>query len=132
MDINIHEFRSNFEKFGIQYKPADNVEVEKELIENISCYWFYKTNKKSSTGVILYLHGGCYVLGSINSHRAFVSHLARQIGATILFIEYSLAPEQPFPAARNEVLRIYNYLVNETGIPHISFMGDSAGGGLIA
>jgi len=131
MEININDFRSNFEKLGSQYKAADNVEIEKEIIENISCYWFYKVNAKSSSRIILYLHGGCYVLGSINSHKSLVSHLASEIDATILFIEYSLSPENPFPVAINEVLKIYNYLANKIQIPHISFMGDSAGGGLI-
>jgi acetyl esterase/lipase len=131
MDMNINDFRSNFEKLGSQYKAADNTRIEKEIIEGIPCYWICKAGAKSSSSVILYLHGGCYVLGSINSHQALVSHLASETDTTILFIEYSLSPENPFPVAINEVLKVYNYLVNEIQIPHISFMGDSAGGGLI-
>ena len=129
--MNINDFRSNFEKLGRQYKAADNIGIEKEIIEGIPCYWICKAGAKSSSSVILYLHGGCYVLGSINSHQALVSHLASETDTTILFIEYGLSPEHPFPVAINEVLKIYNYLVNEIQIPHISFMGDSAGGGLI-
>jgi monoterpene epsilon-lactone hydrolase len=131
MDIKIQEARSNFEKPGSRYKVADNIEIEKELIETVTCYWVYKANAKSSSRVILYLHGGCYVLGSINSHKALVSHLANETDTTILFIEYSLSPENPFPVAINEFLKVYNYLVNEIQIPDISFMGDSAGAGLI-
>jgi epsilon-lactone hydrolase len=131
MDINIKEIRSNFEKLGSLYKLADNIEIEKESIETVSCYWFYKTKTKSAARVILYLHGGCYVFGSIASHKALISHLANETNSTILFVEYSLAPENVFPAAINEVLKVYNYLVSKMKIPAISFMGDSAGPGLI-
>ena len=78
MDIKIKDARSNFEKLGSQYKAADNIEIEKEIIEGIPRYWFYKANTKSFSRVILYLHGDCYVLGSINSHKALVSHFANE------------------------------------------------------
>jgi len=129
--MNINDFRFNFEKLGSQYKAADNIGIEKEIIEGVPCYWICKAGARSSGSVILYLHGGCYVLGSINSHQALVSHLASETDAAMLFIEYGLSPENPFPVAINEVLKVYNYLVNKIKISHISFMGDSAGGGLI-
>jgi monoterpene epsilon-lactone hydrolase len=131
MDMNIREIRSNFEKVGILYNAADNIEIEKESIETVTCYWFYKAKAKSTSRVIVYLHGGCYVFGSIDSHRALVSHLASETNSTILFIEYSLAPESVFPTAINEVLKVYNHLVTKLKAPSISFMGDSAGPGLI-
>ena len=131
MDMNIREIRSNFEKVGSLYNAADNIEIEKESIETVTCYWFYKAKAKSTSRVILYLHGGCYVFGSIDSHKALVSHLADETNSTILFIEYSLAPESVFPTAINEVLKVYNYLVTKIKTPSISFMGDSAGPGLI-
>jgi acetyl esterase/lipase len=61
MDINIREIRSNFEKLGSLYELADDIAIEKESIETVTCYWFYKTKTKSSDNVTLYLHGGCYV-----------------------------------------------------------------------
>jgi len=131
MDINLVEIRTNFEKVGSLNRLIDNIKIEKVSIETVTCYWFYKAKTKSTSRVILYLHGGCYAFGSINSHKALISHLANETNSTILFIEYSLAPENPFPAAINEILKVYNYLVNKIKIPVISFMGDSAGPGLI-
>ena len=129
--MNIDEIRSNFEKVGSLYNLAENIEIEKEPIEGVTCYWFYKTKAKSASRVIVYLHGGCYVFGSVDSHKALVSHLANETNSTILFIEYSLAPESVFPTAINEALKVYNYLVSKIKVPAISFMGDSAGPGLI-
>ena len=130
MDVKIKDARSNFEKLGSQYKVAENIELYKEIIEGIPCYWLYKSNAKSNSRAILYLHGGCYVLGSVNSHKALVSHLANETNTTILFIEYSLSPENHFPVAINEILKVYNYLVNKIKVLRISFIGDSAGAGL--
>ncbi len=131
MDAQLKDARSNFANLGSRYEIAANIEIEKELIETVSCYWICERNSRSYSKVILYLHGGCYALGSIDSHKALVSHLATETNSTILFIDYSLAPEHVFPAAINEILKIYNYVSNVIKIPDISFMGDSAGPGLI-
>ena len=75
-------------------------------------------------GVILYLHGGAYALGSIDTHREFVARLARAAGMRALAIDYRLAPEHPFPAA-------YGWLQTQGVAPsRIIVAGDSAGGGL--
>lgn len=52
--------------------------------------------------VILYLHGGAFVIGSIDSHKKMVGHLARAAGCRALLIDYRLAPEHPFPAALDD------------------------------
>ncbi|AYB34865.1 alpha/beta hydrolase [Chryseolinea soli] len=132
MDIKIKETRSGFDKLGGRYGAADNVWMGKQKIKGTPCHWFFKEGAKSDVSVMIYLHGGCYAVGSIKSHQALVSHLSAQLDATILFVDYSLAPEHPFPTAVNEVLNVYNYLVDELRIQNISFVGDSAGGGLTA
>lgn len=130
MDNKIKSSRNNFEKLGTQYAKAYNVIIEKGIIENVSCYWFNKTDIKSKNKIIIYLHGGCFVLGSIKSHQALVSHLAEKLDTPILFIEYSLAPESPFPSAINEILKVYQFILLKNQIQDIIFMGDSAGAGL--
>ena len=130
MSNKINNSRSNFEKLGIQYKKAVNVIIEKEIIENINCYWVYKNEMKPKNEIIIYLHGGCFVLGSINSHQALVSHFADKLDTPILFIEYSLAPENPFPSAINDILKVYQFILQKNLIKKIVFMGDSAGAGL--
>jgi acetyl esterase/lipase len=79
---------------------------------------------------MIYLHGGCFVLGSIHSHQALVSHIADKCKIPILFIEYSLAPENPFPSAINEILEVYQQLLKNSQPKDILFMGDSAGSAL--
>jgi acetyl esterase/lipase len=81
--------------------------------------------------VILYLHGGGYVIGSINTHRAMIARIARASNARALAIDYRLAPEHPFPAAVDDATAAYKWLLAEGYEPRkIVIAGDSAGGGL--
>jgi monoterpene epsilon-lactone hydrolase len=81
--------------------------------------------------VILYLHGGGYVTGSIATHRAMVARIARAAQARALLIDYRLAPEHPFPAALEDAVAAYRWLVGRGYQPgKIVIAGDSAGGGL--
>ncbi len=81
--------------------------------------------------VIYYLHGGAYIIGSINSHRELISRLSRAAGARALAIDYRLAPENPFPAAVEDATAAYRWLLS-TGVDPAQTViaGDSAGGGL--
>jgi acetyl esterase/lipase len=82
--------------------------------------------------VILYLHGGGYVSGSIASHRSMVSHLGLASGARTLALHYRRAPESPFPAAADDAMTGYRFLVDSGIDPaRIVLAGDSAGGGLV-
>lgn len=80
---------------------------------------------------ILYLHGGAYVICSPSTHRGLAGNIALASQARVLLIDYRLAPENPFPAALDDALAAYRWLL-ETGYPpeHIAIGGDSAGGGL--
>lgn len=81
--------------------------------------------------LILYLHGGGYVMGSINTHREMVSHISRAAQARVLIIDYRLAPEHPFPAAVEDSTAVYLWLLKQGFDPaKIVVAGDSAGGGL--
>lgn len=79
--------------------------------------------------VILLLHGGAYLTGSSRTHRELAHHLSELSGARVLVLDYRLAPEHPFPAAVDDVLVAYKWLVAQ-GIGNIAIAGDSAGGGL--
>ncbi|HKZ07976.1 MAG TPA: alpha/beta hydrolase [Methylomirabilota bacterium] len=80
---------------------------------------------------LLYLHGGGYVIGSPRSHRHLAAALAAAAGAPTLLPDYRLAPEHPFPAAVEDAVAAYRWLLAR-GIPAagIAIAGDSAGGGL--
>lgn len=85
----------------------------------------------SPTRVIYYLHGGGYSLGSIVSYRAFVARLAGAANARAFHIDYRLAPENKFPAALEDALAGYRWLIAQGTDPRsIVVAGDSAGGGL--
>ncbi len=79
--------------------------------------------------VILFLHGGGFIAGSINCHRKLAAHLAKATGCRALIPAYRLAPENPFPAQLDDALGIYQWLLKEGFDPgHIATAGDSAGG----
>ncbi len=80
---------------------------------------------------VLYLHGGAYALGSLNVHRGFLARFAAATGAQVLAINYRLAPEHPFPAALEDALSAYQWLLIQGFDPaRVVIAGDSAGGGL--
>lgn len=81
---------------------------------------------------ILYLHGGGYLFGSPRSYRAFASHLAKRAVMPVLLPDYRLAPENPFPAAVDDALASYRWLLrqHDGDASRIVVAGDSAGGGL--
>ena len=84
------------------------------------------------TRAVLYLHGGGYVIGSLDSHRHLVAEIGRAARAPALALDYRLAPEHPFPAAVDDAVSGYRFLLAK-GVPAagITIAGDSAGGGLV-
>jgi epsilon-lactone hydrolase len=81
--------------------------------------------------VVLYLHGGGYVMGSRNTHRGLAGRIARAARARVLLPDYRLAPEHPFPAALEDAAACWRWLVSEGHAPErMTIAGDSAGGGL--
>jgi epsilon-lactone hydrolase len=134
MDISLNEVntdRAAFNGLGHIYPADDSVEISGEPIEGVSCYWFVPDHFDKNK-IVIYLHGGMFVLGSIEGYKAMVSHFASAFSAKILFIEYGLAPEKPFPIAANDVLKVYRALIRRYPDAKITVMGDSAGGGLSA
>ena len=84
------------------------------------------------TGVILYLHGGGYTCGSLEYAKGFASTLASECGVKVFCAAYRLAPENRFPAALEDALEAYRYLLKKGYAPRqILLCGESAGGGLI-
>jgi epsilon-lactone hydrolase len=83
-------------------------------------------------GVLLYLHGGGYCIGSINTHRALAARLAAACRVRALNVDYRLAPEHPHPAAVEDAVAAYRWVL-DGGVPpgQVVVGGDSAGGGLV-
>ncbi len=81
--------------------------------------------------VILYVHGGGYVSGNCNDHRMHVAKLVQEADAPALLYDYRLAPEYPFPAAVEDTLKAYRWLLAQgIAAQNIVLVGESAGGGL--
>ncbi|ARU88146.1 alpha/beta hydrolase fold domain-containing protein [Pseudomonas sp. M30-35] len=101
----------------------------KGKIAGRSCEW-YKPSQESD-GVILYLHGGAYVIGGANTHRAICKTLMSKAQVQLCALNYRLAPEHPFPAARDDAVAAYQALLEQGFAPSkIIIAGDSAGGNL--
>lgn len=106
------------------------VRVERVQIEGLPAAWLGPKGTPDDK-IILYLRGGGYVSGSINSHLILCLPMTQALKRNILLPEYRLAPEHPFPAALEDVLTIYRWLLREGYCPqNIVIAGDSAGGGL--
>jgi monoterpene epsilon-lactone hydrolase len=90
------------------------------------------TPKEPLDGVILYMHGGGYVSCSPETHRPITGSLARLTGRRVFSLDYRLAPENKFPAAVDDVVAAYRWLIDKQSIPpdRLAVGGDSAGGGL--
>ena len=99
-------------------------------------YALWVTTKESDPNKrILYFHGGGYVIGSIRGYLPLASHLSKATGASVLLIDYSLSPENIFPAAVDDAKRAYNWMLDngpegEERYKKAFISGDSAGGGL--
>ena len=92
---------------------------------------FLEPDEVAPGRVILYLHGGAYVICSPTTHRGLTGRVACTARAHVLAIDYRLAPEHPFPAALEDALASYHWLLEKGYAPeHIAIGGDSAGGGL--
>lgn len=92
-----------------------------------------KTTQESSA--IIYIHGGWFIAGSFETHDAVVRKLANQTESVIIFVDYRLAPEHPFPAGLNDCIDIVKWVTDHAeslGIDRdqIGIIGDSAGGAL--
>ena len=90
------------------------------------------TADRADRGGILYFHGGGYVAGSPATHRPITAALARLAGRRVFSLDYRLAPEHRFPAALDDALAAYSWLLEQGMAPRsIALAGDSAGGGLV-
>lgn len=96
----------------------------------VPCEWIVGP-EASHARTLLYLHGGGYIIGSIASHRALVARLSEACDARALAVDYRLAPEAPHPAAVEDAVAVYRWLLDQGTEPKsIVIAGDSAGGGL--
>jgi monoterpene epsilon-lactone hydrolase len=127
----LDQVRAAFAPAGRLYPLPEDVRAEEVTAGGAPAYWLSAPGVTPGR-VLLYLHGGGYSLGSLRSHGELAARLGRAAGMRVLFLDYRLAPEHPFPAAPDDVLAAWRWL-RAQGQPaeSIALAGDSAGGGLI-
>ncbi len=132
-EANMHDVarvRRRLDGISRLLKRAFFVSVKATEVAGLKAEWL-RPWRAPQEKVLLYLHGGAYLVGSCRTHRQLVSHVARAAGLNALVPEYRLAPEHPFPAAIEDAVRVYRALLADGFRPDdIVVAGDSAGGGL--
>jgi acetyl esterase/lipase len=126
----IEEMRRSFAEAMSNWRVAADVTCTPVLAGGVPAEWIVAPGAAQDQ-VLMYLHGGGYVVCSVSTHRDLMARLSRAAGARVLGVDYRLAPEHPFPAAVEDATAAYRWLVASGIQPaRIGIGGDSAGGGL--
>lgn len=128
---DIAQRRRDIDARGLAYRLPADIKAEPVAANGVRSEWTSSPDADPSR-VVLYFHGGGYVIGSLDSHRHMVAEIGRAARARTLAIDYRLAPEHPFPAAVDDAIDAYRFLLSRGVQPSgITIAGDSAGGGLV-
>jgi monoterpene epsilon-lactone hydrolase len=127
----LEELRAAFAPGGRLHPVPDDVVVSEVTARGVKAHWLAAPGADAGR-VLLFLHGGGYELGSLRSDGELAARLGRAAGMRVLFPEYRLAPEHPFPAAIDDVLAAWRWLRTDQHLSatSIAVAGASAGGGL--
>ncbi|MBL4783189.1 MAG: alpha/beta hydrolase [Porticoccaceae bacterium] len=131
MKDKVDKMRANFVKATANFAtPPDNVTVTAVDVDGTPGEWLDAPGVDSDR-VLLYLHGGGYVIGSIATHRGLTASLSEAANCRVLSLDYRLAPEHIYPAAVEDATKAYRWLLSQgINADKITIAGDSAGGGL--
>jgi epsilon-lactone hydrolase len=128
--MTIAERRAQYDRAERVFPTPPDVAVEAVTAPERPAEWLRPPGARTDAAV-LYLHGGGYVIGSPRSHRHLAAAIARAAGTAALLVDYRLAPEHPFPAALDDAVAAYRWLLGRGLAPsRVVVAGDSAGGGL--
>ena len=124
------ERRQRINEVGSVWPVADDIKLDAVQLDGLSAEWSIAPGSDASR-VLVFFHGGGYCSGSILSHRRLVTEAGRAAGIRTLAVGYRLAPEHPFPAAYEDAMTSWRFLLGQGYSPeNIVVGGDSAGGGL--
>ena len=126
----VDEMRARIAEVGERFPAPADAEVTPVTAAGRPAEWVAAPGILADRAV-LYLHGGGYVIGSCDTHRNLAYNLSAASKARVLVLDYRLAPESPFPAAVDDAVNAYCWLLDKGFEPgRLSIGGDSAGGGL--
>lgn len=133
-ELPLAERRVVMDKNTEVFPSPASVRIEPANLGGLKAEWMIPDGlSPSSSPVLLYFHGGGYIIGSPLSHRHVTGRLALASNACVLSVDYALAPERPFPAAVTDGVKAYRWLLDRGhAAGAIAVGGDSAGGGLAA
>ena len=127
---SLQEMRDGLDSMGGMFPSLEGVTAAKVDAGGVDAEWFDVAGGDSGR-VLLYLHGGGYLIGSVQSHRPMIERVTKASNGRVLAINYRLAPENPFPAAVDDAVAAYRWLLAQGyRAERIGIAGDSAGGGL--
>jgi monoterpene epsilon-lactone hydrolase len=130
-DLVVAKDRADLVAMARLFKPMGRVDCQPVDTAGVPAEWIVPAGLTNGI-TILYLHGGSFNAGSIETHRALAANLALAVRARTLLIDYRLAPEHPFPAALQDAAAAYEWLIAKPTRPsRLILAGDSAGGGLV-
>lgn len=126
-NFSVEAFRESIDKVSAKIKLPKNISSEKISFEGINAEWIIPSHPQKDK-VLLYIHGGGFISGSCLTHRMHVSKFANECNLKSLVFDYRLAPEHPFPAALEDCITAYKWLLNQGYDPkNIIIGGESAG-----
>lgn len=108
-------------------------ELEKSVLNGVKCEWITYRGASVKNGVIMVIHGGAYIMGSVGHKYRQSEVMSKVSGCPCLLVDYGLAPEQTVPRIIDQLVAVYEHLTNSMKIPphRIAMEGESAGGGAI-
>lgn len=124
--LSIAERRAAIDAFAAQHALA--ITVTRSIIGGVSVER-HDVGDPQPQAILVYAHGGAFVIGSAATHRSFAASIGRSAAMPLVAVDYRLAPEHGFPAARDDLVAVYAELAR--GGADIALVGDSAGGGLV-
>jgi acetyl esterase/lipase len=129
--FSVETARKTWYLYTEDYQIPDGVHAERDAVGMMSVERLFRPDARRDRAT-LYLHGGGYVCGGIETHRPITAELARTFDGGVVSIDYRLAPEHPYPAALEDAIAGFLALLDKGLAPqNIALAGESAGGGLV-
>ena len=127
--LTLEQLRHNLDEMMLEPELSADVSVDEIVVGGVGALRD-AAGPAIDDNVLVWFHGGGYVMGSPYGYRHAAAALSRALGSAVILPDYRLAPEHPFPAALEDAAAVVDALIAEYGPEHTAVGGDSAGGGL--
>ncbi|GAC84725.1 putative hydrolase [Gordonia paraffinivorans NBRC 108238] len=129
-EATMDDYRRLYDEVLANFELPADAEVEEVDADGVSAIWVSAPDAAKDE-VVVVVHGGGFCMGNAHGYREFGYRLSKASGARALVVDYRLAPENPFPAPLDDVVTAYRWARRQDGVRGVTFVGDSAGGGLV-